>query len=205
MPSACGTNGSSFGVDNAYVLVEGAVPCYTAVDIDSSITALRSAIGGRFGNSTTGYFTDWFGCACLGNKTATVSTCGLQFVSNGSVAMDSVGCLNTVGPAEFLPTVALAAKLGVPAGGVNISATERAFELARDASQAGNMFGPGLFHTALEGFEKSGSGTILASKDWILTDDDVSLRAKMMWGIICSSTPALPAMHLCCRALRYDP
>jgi hypothetical protein len=104
-----------------------------------------------------------------------VASCGLQNAVNGSaaVAQEKGGCLNTVGPTGFLPTASLAAKLGVPAGGVSVAATRQAFESARDAGSQGTYFGPGLWHTALEGLEGAGAATILASKDWRLTDPEV--------------------------------
>jgi len=124
VPSTC-PSGSSLGIDNAHALSGGPVPCYTAQDMASIVGAVRAAVGNRFGDPSggpgPGAWVDWFGCPSLssapGTATATVpgnvTACGLQEVHNGTVPR-GVGL--TPVTTGFLPTAALAAKLGVPLG-----------------------------------------------------------------------------------------
>jgi hypothetical protein len=74
----------------------------------------------------------------------------------------------------FVPTLALAAKLGVPAGGGGGGAnvTRRAFAAARDAAREGAFYGPGWFHNALRGLEANAGGarSLIVQQNWRLTD-----------------------------------
>jgi hypothetical protein len=94
-----------------------------------------------------------------------VGACRLQDVVNGTLPADSP--LVRVAT-DFLPTVALAAKLGVPAGGVDSAAT--AAELVR--VRAAGADSPGWWRAALVPLESvpGGAGTTIAQETWRARD-----------------------------------
>lgn len=171
--STCSSSVSSFGIDNANVLVDFNIPCYTSNDISDIIKTMRFAIGNRFSNNVTGHWIDWYGCSILGINN-NVTQCGLSNVQNG--LSDNAPNLIAI-RTDFVPTIALAAKLGVKAGGSNISAT--LYELSRaiafeDNITSGVYHGPGWFPNALLPLELSNGGayTTIASLRWDLKDDE---------------------------------
>jgi hypothetical protein len=170
-PSACAAaGGSAFGVDNARALEEGgaAPPCYGAGEVAAAAAALRAAIGARFSNAS-GAFVDWFGCAALGANGGDTTACALASVAGGAPPRGSPLTAVATG---FLPTLALAAKLGVPAGGVDARATRAAFAAARDAARSRPFAGPGWFANALGGLEGApgGARSLIVQQNWRLTD-----------------------------------
>lgn len=180
LPAGCdGRGGSAVGVDNARALVDGATPCYTRADVGAADAAITAAIGGRFGDASTGGFLDWVGCTCLGAPGAAAPDCGLEGVANATLPSSGpgAGCLRTV-DTGFLPTLALAAKLGVPAGGVSLNATAAAFAAARDVTGrgVGNATAPGGFwmlsRRGFESPEGGGAGSWIADVTWALRDAD---------------------------------
>ena len=172
IPSTCVSPAvSAFGVDNAHVLRGGLPPCYTSEDVLAAAAAIRVAVGTRFINATTGAIVDWFGCAVLGTNGGDTTACRLADVVGGVAPMGSP--LNTVSTG-FLPSISLAAKLGVPAGGVDVNATRRAFSEARDIARDRPYAGPGWFLNSLHGLEDvdGGSRSLIVHGDWKLTDAD---------------------------------
>lgn len=129
IPATCTPENSALGVDNALLVdPSGALtPCYTPEEVTTLATTMRTAIGSRFSNPTTGAWVDWYGCDEMGKNGGDVAACGLAQVVNGTLPSDSPLNAQSTG---FLPTIALAAKLGVPAGGSNISATLAQFAKA---------------------------------------------------------------------------
>lgn len=174
LPTTCSC-GSSVGVDNGELLVTGATPCYTLEDVTAIITRVREAVGDRFSDPTTGRVVDWYGCSCLGKDGAVVSDCGLQDVHAGAVPPSNT-CLNTV-VADFLPSAALMAKLGVPAGGRNATATASWLEHVTAVGRAGSSYGPGWWHTNLQGIEWTSAHTLSADSGWALWDGGYPLRS----------------------------
>ena len=173
LPSACAPGTDSTGVDNAYALINAPTPCYPAASTAAAANALRAAIGLRF-SSPNGTFTDWLGCGAMLASQGNVSACGLENVRGGVVPSGSP--INAVATG-FLPILALAARLGVPAGGVGgapaVQATRAAFAAARGAAQSGYYYGAGWFRNAARGLEEVGSGaanTLIASSGWGLRD-----------------------------------
>ncbi len=169
LPRAC-ANGSAVGVDNAHALRPGAPPpCYAAVDVAAAASALRAAIGARFSSAPSGAFVDWFGCAALGANGGDTTACGLAGVAGGAPPPRSPLTPVATG---FLPTLALAAKLGVPAGGVDVGATRAAFAAARDGGRGAPFAGPGWFANSLHGLEAApgGARSLIVHQDWRLTD-----------------------------------
>jgi hypothetical protein len=172
LPSACPA-GSSVGTDNGRTLQDGSIPCYTGADVEAIVAAVTVAVGDRFASATTGAMLDWVGCTCLGQQGAAVADCGFEDVHNGTLPASGAGsgCLTSVAT-DFVPSAALAAKLGVPAGGVSLASTRANFERVRDAGRdAGNAsYGPGWWHTALRGLEtaQAGAGTWVADVGWAL-------------------------------------
>ena len=168
-PSVC-PKGSSLGIDNAFSLLTGETPCYTADDIEEISLALRLAIGTRFSDSTTGTMVDWWGCAAMGVNDGDVSACGLSDVINGTAPSGSI--LTRVA-SEFMPSLALAVKLGVPAGGISATATRAAFDAARvTASEPAPFYGGGWMHTnniPLENIQ-GGAASTIASNNWKIKD-----------------------------------
>lgn len=169
LPGSCAND--AFGVDNAHSLdPTPTAPCYSSASTASAADSLRSAIGNRF-SSAGGDYVDWFGCASMSITHGNVSACGLQDVTQG--VLPSGTPLNVVAT-TFLPTLALAAKLRVPAGGTDVNATLNAFAAARDAARGGTMYGPGWFHNALRGVEGAvgGSRSLISQHDWRLVDQE---------------------------------
>lgn len=173
VPATCAPPAASaFGVDNARALDGGALPpCYTAADVLAAADAIRTAIGVRFINASTGSMVDWFGCAAMGTTGGDTTACALADVASGGAPAGSP--LNTVSTG-FLPSLALAAKLGVPAGGVDVNVTRRAFNDARDAARDRPYAGPGWFLNSVRGLEDvaGGSRSLIVHGDWKLTDAD---------------------------------
>ena len=174
--AACaGSGGSAFGVDNANVLAAAATPCYSAPDVLRIAETVRAAIGARFSDAATGSFIDWLGCASLGGPAGGSTTdCGLADVVGGA---PPPGSPLTAVRTGFLPTLALAAKLGVPAGGTGeagVNVTRRAFAAARDEARQGTFYGAGWFHNALRGLEanEGGARSLIVHQDWKLQDAD---------------------------------
>ena len=171
LPSTCST--SSFGIDNAHILDDFIIPCYTYEEITAIIETLRFAIGFRFSNDVTGSWVDWYGCSIL-SKNENTTECGLGNVKNGSAD----GAPNLVATrTDFVPTIALAAKLGVKAGGTN--ATTTLSELSRAIAYEDNVtslafHGPGWFPNALLPLElnEGGARTTLAYLRWDLMDSE---------------------------------
>lgn len=143
--------------------------CIPPDTITTARAALRTAIGNRFSDASTGRFIDWFGCESLAVPGATVRDCGLEFVSNGACTnATACGGLNTVWT-DFVPTIALAAKLAVPAGGSNLAATTARFAALRDSTRVGTG---GFWHTAALGLETVSPLTWQPSAGWALTTAD---------------------------------
>ena len=195
----CSADTAAFGSDSARLLsatAGDATPCYTAAQVAALAAGLRAAIGNRFSDSATGAFADWLGCAAMGANGGNVSACGLQAVAGGAVPPGSP--LNAV-RTGFLPTAALAARLGVPAGGTNVSATLAQFERLRlaagredladacggasssssgsaessSSSAAPAFYGGGYFHTnvcPLESVDGGANSTIAGGPNWALRD-----------------------------------
>jgi hypothetical protein len=174
VPGACAAGASAFGIDNAHALEASATPCYSAAETASAAASMRAAIGLRFGNAATGQFVDWFGCAAMRTTGGDTTQCELQNAIGGVLPAGSpLEAVRT----GFLPTLALAAKLGVPAGGggsAGANVTRRAFAAARDAAREGARYGPGWFHNALSGLEANpgGARSLIVQQDWQLTDVD---------------------------------
>lgn len=131
VPSSC-PSGSAFGADNAHAFTTGALPCYTAQEVASAVATVKARTGEVFGDANTGEWVDWFGCEAMEATGGNVSACGLQFAVNGS----GPAALSRVSTG-FLPTAALAAKLGVPLGGVSVGATLAVLEQYRCVWGAG--------------------------------------------------------------------
>jgi hypothetical protein len=170
VPAACAPGSSAFGLDNARALDGDAdPPCYSSAEVTTAAAALRIAIGARFSDAATGAFVDWFGCAALGTNGGDTTACRLADVAGGA---PPPGSPLTAVATGFLPTLALAAKLGVPAGGLDVNATRRAFAAARDAARAQSFAGPGWFANSLRGLEdvSGGARTLIVQQDWRLTD-----------------------------------
>jgi hypothetical protein len=171
LPSTC--EKSSFGIDNAYVLDDFVIPCYTNQEITAIVETMRFAIGNRFSNDISGQWVDWFGCSILGVNENTTE-CGLANVKNGvSDAAPNLIAIKT----DFVPTIALAAKLGVKAGGTNATTTLE--ELSRAIAFEDNetslaYHGPGWFPNALLPLELSegGARSTLAYLRWDLKDSE---------------------------------
>lgn len=134
VPSTCPSATSSVGVDNAHALTGGRVPCYSSADVAGIAATVRAAIGNRFGDPgpAPGAWLDWLGCPGLSPSlgASNVTACGLQEVHNGTVPH---GVPLTPVATGFLPTAALAAKLGVPLGGA-VARTDAVLAAARDAA-----------------------------------------------------------------------
>ena len=176
LPSTCAPGTDSSGEDNALALSSSPTPCYPLAHTAAASAALRSAIGLRF-SSPNGSFVDWLGCAAMLPSGGNVSACGLGGVVGGVPPPGSP--LNVVSTG-FLPILALASKLGVPAGGDGgsaeaVQATRAAFAAARGAAQGGHFYGPGWYRNALRGLEEGGSvgggaNALIASSGWGLKD-----------------------------------
>jgi hypothetical protein len=173
LPGTCAQGQEDgFGIDNAHVLAAGsAALCYSRADTARAADILRVAIGTRFSNAR-GAFVDWFGCALMGTTDGDVSQCRLQDVANASCGAAPPGSPLTQVSTSFLPTLALASKLNVPACGVDAGATHASFARARDAARAGRMYGAGWFHNALSGLEDNpgGARSLIVQADWHLQD-----------------------------------
>lgn len=162
-PSAC-PGGSSLGRDNADAL-SGALPCYTAADVTAAAGALRAAMAARFVDAA-GRVVDWWGCASMADTGGDVGACGLQDVAGGAAPPTSL--LLRVAT-DFLPSIALFAKLGVGQRGAALAELAR----ARAAAAAPAPYYGGFWlHTALLPLEDvaGGARSTIAQETWRATD-----------------------------------
>jgi hypothetical protein len=143
---------------------DGSDTCFNASYIQNAAKSLRFSIGNTFSDATTGAWVDWFGCHCLAQAGFPIQQCGVQNVSNGAIPSNNT-CLN-VAKSAFVPTYALAAKLQVPAGGTNLTATMSAYERIR----AESVVTPGYFRTNVIGLETISSKILIANLGWSLFD-----------------------------------
>lgn len=132
-------------------------------ELAAIIGQVRSAIGARFGLTSSGGFVSWYGCLCANDTSISCTandvsptTSGNNNGANQCIQQWDLG---------FLPAQALAVKLGVPVGpqsGGGSAGAVAALAKMRDAARVV----PGQFRTNVNPFESVSPMLWLASDRW---------------------------------------
>jgi hypothetical protein len=126
----------------------------TPGELASYVGQVRAALTARFSRPADGSIVAWYGCSCA-NDTSTL--CPLADVVPGSTA----ACVQTW-DLDFLPSQALAVKLGVGAGAPTLAR----LRALRDAARVQ----PGQFRTNAQPFERVSPMLWLAADRWNYKD-----------------------------------